>query len=74
MKRVRVHFLVFSALMVASIVFAGAAAQAADKPIELRFAHQYPVGSPWHRHTEAWAKKIAADSNGRLTVRHREGP
>jgi TRAP-type C4-dicarboxylate transport system substrate-binding protein len=39
------------------------------KPIELRLAHMFPVSSPSHQHIENWAKKIAADSNGRLTIR-----
>ena len=40
-----------------------------EKPIELRLAHMMPVGSPSHQHIELWAKRIAADSNGRLTIR-----
>ena len=40
-----------------------------DKPIELRLAHMFPVGSPSHWVTEQWAEKIAKDSNGRLTIR-----
>jgi TRAP-type C4-dicarboxylate transport system substrate-binding protein len=39
------------------------------KPIELRLAHMFPVSSPSHQHIESWAKKIATDSNGRLTIR-----
>jgi TRAP-type C4-dicarboxylate transport system substrate-binding protein len=39
------------------------------KPIELRLAHMFPVASPSHQHIENWAKKIAADSNGQLTIR-----
>lgn len=39
------------------------------KPIELRLAHMFPVNSPSHQHMEAWAKKIAADSQGKLTIR-----
>ena len=52
-----------------AILFSGVPVQAADKPIELRLAHMFPVGSPSHQHIEAWAKKIAADSGGRLTIR-----
>jgi TRAP-type C4-dicarboxylate transport system substrate-binding protein len=39
------------------------------KPIELRLAHMFPVGATSHKHIEQWANKIAADSNGRLTIR-----
>jgi TRAP-type C4-dicarboxylate transport system substrate-binding protein len=69
MKRVRIHFLVLSMLVAAAILFPGAPAQAADKPVELRLAHMFPSNSPWHEHMEAWAKKIAADSKGRLAIR-----
>ncbi|MCG6533185.1 MAG: TRAP transporter substrate-binding protein [Syntrophales bacterium LBB04] len=69
MKRaVMAHFLVFSVLATA-ILFPGAPVQAADRPMELRLAHMSPAGSPFHKHIERWAKKIAADSKGRLTVR-----
>jgi TRAP-type C4-dicarboxylate transport system substrate-binding protein len=68
MKRIRVRFLVLLVL-VAAMLFSGLPAQAAEKPIELRLAHMFPIGSPSHQHMEAWAKKIAADSNGRLTAR-----
>ena len=67
MKRVKVHFLVLSMVAAVAILFSGVPVQAADKPIELRLAHMFPVGSPSHQHIEAWAKKIAADSGGRLT-------
>ncbi len=53
----------------AAILLSTVGVEAADKPIELRLAHMFPVGSPSHQHMEAWAKKIATDSNGRLTVR-----
>jgi len=39
------------------------------KPIDLRLAHMFPVVSPSHQLVENWAKKIATDSNGRLTIR-----
>jgi TRAP-type C4-dicarboxylate transport system substrate-binding protein len=39
------------------------------KAIELRLAHMFPVGATSHKHIEQWANKIAADSNGRLTIR-----
>jgi TRAP-type transport system periplasmic protein len=42
---------------------------AQPKPTELRLAHMFPVGSPSHQHIDQWAKKIASDSNGRLTIR-----
>jgi TRAP-type transport system periplasmic protein len=68
MKRVRVNYLVLLVLA-AVILFSGVPAQAAEKSIELRLAHQYPVGSPLHQHIDMWSKRIAADSNGKLTVR-----
>jgi TRAP-type transport system periplasmic protein len=55
--------------VLATIFLLGPTARAAEKPIEIRLAHMFPVGSPSHRLMEAWAKKIATDSNGRLTVR-----
>jgi TRAP-type transport system periplasmic protein len=69
MKKWRLAVLVLAALVVVTAVFSTIPARAADKPIELRLAHMFPVGSPSHQHIEAWAKKIATDSNGRLTVR-----
>ena len=39
------------------------------KPIDLRLAHMFPVASPSHQLVENWAKKIATDSSGRLTIR-----
>jgi TRAP-type C4-dicarboxylate transport system substrate-binding protein len=70
MKRAMAHFLVLLFLVAAvAILFPGFPVQAAEKPIEVRLAHMFPIGSPSHQHMEAWAKKIAADSNGRLTAR-----
>ncbi|HVN96648.1 MAG TPA: TRAP transporter substrate-binding protein DctP [Syntrophorhabdaceae bacterium] len=69
MRRVKAYFLFFLAFTVCGVVFSVAPAQAADKPIEVRLAHMFPVGSPSHQIMEAWAKKIATDSNGRLTAR-----
>lgn len=61
--------LLVTAFIVAVFFFFGSWGQAADKPIELRLAHMFPVGSPSHQVTDTWAKKIAEDSNGRLTIR-----
>jgi TRAP-type C4-dicarboxylate transport system substrate-binding protein len=61
--------LALGVIVLAAVFLFGSIAQAADKPIEIRLAHMFPVGSPSHRLMEAWAKKIAADSNGKLTVR-----
>jgi TRAP-type C4-dicarboxylate transport system substrate-binding protein len=44
-------------------------AVSAEKAIELRFAHMFPASSPSGQLAEAWASKVSADSNGRLTVR-----
>jgi len=38
--------------------------------IELSMAFQYPSGSDTAKSIERWGDKIAADSDGRLTVRH----
>ena len=39
------------------------------KEIELRLAHMFPVGAPADNHIKQWADKVAAESNGRLTIR-----
>ena len=44
MKKNGTHFLVFLAFTVSSILLFVAPIQAAEKPIELRLAHLYPVG------------------------------
>jgi TRAP-type C4-dicarboxylate transport system substrate-binding protein len=69
MKKRRLAVLVLAALVVVAAVFSTIPARAADKPIELRLAHMFPVSAPSHQLIEAWAKKIAADSQGRLTIR-----
>ncbi len=69
MVRTATHSIVLSLLLSAAILLTAAPVKAADKPIELRLAHMFPANSPWHQLMESWAKKIAADSNGRLTVR-----
>jgi TRAP-type transport system periplasmic protein len=69
MKKVGVCFLVFLVFTVSAILFSGVPAKSAEKPIELRLAHQYPVGSFMDQAMSAWAKKIADDSKGRLTIR-----
>ena len=48
-----------------SVVYAAPAV----KPIELRISHMNPAGSPEDLHYNRWAKKIEADSKGRLTFR-----
>ena len=69
MKRAKVRFLVLSVLVLSVILFSGVSAQTAEAPIELRLAHQYPVRSFMDQAIGAWAKKIADDSKGRLTIR-----
>jgi len=56
-------------LFIVTTVFIPGMTQAAEKPIELRLAHMFPVAAPSHQLIEAWAKKITTDSHGRLTVR-----
>jgi len=68
MKRVRVNYLVLLVLA-AVMLFSIFPVQAAEKSIELRLAHQYPVSSPLHQRIDTWSKRIAADSNGKLSVR-----
>ena len=67
MKNSKLNILVLSALLFVAILPLNAFSQ--GKPVELRLAHMFPVTSPHHQHIELWAKKIAADSNGRLTIR-----
>jgi len=69
MYRVISRFLVSLVLVVSGMLLSGTTVQGADKPIEIRLAHMFPVGAPSHQLMEAWAKKIANDSNGRLTAR-----
>jgi TRAP-type C4-dicarboxylate transport system substrate-binding protein len=69
MKKRRLAVLVLAALVVVAAVFSSVPARAADKPIELRLAHMFPVGTPSAQYIDAWAKKVSADSNGRLTIR-----
>jgi TRAP-type C4-dicarboxylate transport system substrate-binding protein len=56
-------------LAIAAILLTGTSLRAADKPIELRLAHMFPVGAPSAQYIDAWTKKVTADSNGRLTIR-----
>jgi TRAP-type transport system periplasmic protein len=69
MKKWRLAVLALAALVVVAAVFSSIPARAADKPIELRLAHMFPVGTPSAQYIDAWAKKVSADSNGRLTIR-----
>jgi TRAP-type C4-dicarboxylate transport system substrate-binding protein len=71
MKKVATSVLLFSVLALAVFLLAGVPIHgaAAEKPIELRLAHMFPVGSPSAIHMERWAEKIAADSQGRLKIR-----
>jgi TRAP-type C4-dicarboxylate transport system substrate-binding protein len=67
MKKSKMYIFILLAIGLMAISPLNAFSQ--GKPIELRLAHMFPVGSPSHQHMEQWAKKIAADSNGRLTIR-----
>jgi TRAP-type C4-dicarboxylate transport system substrate-binding protein len=69
MKKWRSVVLVLAVLVVVAAVFSSIPVRAADKPIELRLAHMFPVGTPSAQYIDAWAKKVSADSNGRLTIR-----
>ncbi len=64
------HFLVLSLLaVVLAVLFSAVPTEAAEKPIELRLAHMFVTTSPSGQLMEAWANKIAAESNGRLSIR-----
>jgi TRAP-type C4-dicarboxylate transport system substrate-binding protein len=65
MKKLQIF--VLSAIVVLAILPLNGFSQ--GKPVELRLSHMFPVGSPSHHHMEQLAKKIAADSSGRLTLR-----
>jgi TRAP-type C4-dicarboxylate transport system substrate-binding protein len=67
MRETRIFVSVLLALVLATFLPLNAFSQ--GKPVELRLAHMFPIGSPSHQVVDAWAKKIAADSNGRLTIR-----
>jgi TRAP-type C4-dicarboxylate transport system substrate-binding protein len=71
MKNSAKWFLGLAAFMLVAGLTLGPLAYGASeaKPIELRLAHMFPVGSPSAKHIELWAEKIAADSNGRLKIR-----
>lgn len=69
MKNLPKSFVLPALLIIGIFTFAISFVHAAEKPIEIRLAHMFPVGSPSHQVMEAWAKKITADSNGRLTAR-----
>jgi TRAP-type C4-dicarboxylate transport system substrate-binding protein len=67
MKNSKMYVLILLASVFVGILPLSAFSQ--GKPIELRLAHMFPVTSPSGVHIENWAKKIASDSNGRLTIR-----
>jgi TRAP-type C4-dicarboxylate transport system substrate-binding protein len=62
---------IVAVLLAAALLFVGPCGQAgaAEKPIELRLAHMFPVAAPTAQYIDAWTKKVTADSNGRLTFR-----
>jgi TRAP-type C4-dicarboxylate transport system substrate-binding protein len=60
---------IFISLVLLLVVFLPLNVFSQGKSIELRLAHMFPVGASSHKHIEQWANKIAADSNGRLTIR-----
>ncbi len=61
--------MIFCALILGAAIIILACTLAKDKPIELRLAHMFPVGSEPGRHISRWARKIAEDSHGRLKIR-----
>jgi TRAP-type C4-dicarboxylate transport system substrate-binding protein len=67
MKNPKLQVLILSALLFVVILPLNAFSQ--KRPIEIRLAHMFPVTGAQHQHIELWAKKIADDSNGRLTIR-----
>jgi TRAP-type transport system periplasmic protein len=69
MKRFGTSVLVLVLSVVSVVLVSVVSVESAEKPIELRLAHQYPVGSFMDQALAAWAKKIADDSGGRLTIR-----
>jgi len=69
MKKVKIFLVILLATMLKAATHQTAIAKTAQKPIELRLAHMFNVGSPSHALMERWAQKITADSKGRLTIR-----
>ncbi|MBN2061147.1 MAG: TRAP transporter substrate-binding protein DctP [Deltaproteobacteria bacterium] len=71
MKKWQICFSILSMLVLVTFLLPAAPIPsiAQEKPIELKLAHMFPVGSPSHIHMEAWADKIASGSNGKLTIR-----
>jgi TRAP-type C4-dicarboxylate transport system substrate-binding protein len=67
MKNSKMYVLILLASVFVGILPLSAFSQ--GKPIELRLAHMFPSNSPSGQHIENWAKRIASDSNGRLTIR-----
>jgi TRAP-type C4-dicarboxylate transport system substrate-binding protein len=56
--------------LVGSILgFSAVPAQAADKPIELTLTHHNPQGSTEDLDLQKWARKVEADSKGRIVIR-----
>ncbi|MBN2062199.1 MAG: TRAP transporter substrate-binding protein DctP [Deltaproteobacteria bacterium] len=70
MKKKRVGVISLSVLILFAFLFSATPVLPSEtKPVELKLAHMFPVGSPSDVHIKAWAEKIASDSNGRLTIR-----
>jgi TRAP-type C4-dicarboxylate transport system substrate-binding protein len=66
MKRI---FAIPMVVVFLSGLISGVYAAPAEKPIELRLSHMNPAGSPEDQHYHRWAKKVEADSKGRLAFR-----
>ena len=69
MKKWRLAVFAFAVLVSMVIILPQSIALGADKPVELRLAHMFPVAAPTAQYIDAWTKKVTADSNGRLTFR-----
>jgi TRAP-type transport system periplasmic protein len=69
MKNLSKCFVLPALLFIATFILATSFVYAADKPIEFRLAHMFPVAAPTAQYIEAWTKKVTADSNGRITFR-----
>lgn len=67
MKKSKIYLLILVVFFLALSITHTQSVQA--KTIELRLAHMFPVGTPSDKHINRWAEKIAADSNGQLTIR-----
>lgn len=67
MKNSKMYVLILLASVFVAILPLSAFSQ--EKPRELRLASIASAHSPSGQHIENWAKRIAEDSNGRLTIR-----